>query len=143
MGNAEDFVLKNSSMETFLEMNNKLIILIDTRPEHIWRVSSPRTQHFESGKVLTVRGVDLKLSEISPMKKLLLTTRIESLESKLQHLIHCTGNPKVQIQNENVSEDYKYLFSNGSVIEFYNVEVDCTDGGHPCSFIDKEDNDPM
>ena len=88
-------------METFVEVNDKLIILIDTRPEHIWRVSSPRSQHFESGKVLTVRGVDLKLSEINSTKKLLLTTRIESLESKLQHLILCTGNPKVQIQNPN------------------------------------------
>ena len=136
--NAEKFVLTYNTLE-LSELNSKLIILIDSRPEHVWRVSSPRIHHFDSGKVLMVRDVDLKLFGISPEKKVLLTTSIESLQPKLQELIPCSDNPKLQIQNDKISENFKYLFSNGSVMEFQNIEVDCTDGGHPCRFQNNED----
>ena len=131
----DHFVFVNNTGIDFIEdQDGKVTIIIDARPEHLWRVSSPRTQTFNSGQMLMVRGVDMRRSDVNPSMSMLLTKDIDGIQFKLQDFMQCSKNPKIQInQNEEFEERNKYLFSNGSVMEFFDVVIDCQDSGHPCS----------
>ena len=131
----DHFVFVNNTGIDFIEdQDGKVTIIIDARPEHLWRVSSPRTQTFNSGQMLMVRGVDMRRSDVNPSMNMLLTKDIDGIQFKLQDFMQCSKNPKIQInQNEEFEERNKYLFSNGSVMEFFDVVIDCQDSGHPCS----------
>ena len=128
----DHFVFVNNTGIDFKD--GKVTIIIDARPEHLWRVSSPRTQTFNSGQMLMVRGVDMRRSDVNPSVNMLLTKDIDGIQFKLQDFMQCSKNPKIHInQNEEFEERNKYLFSNGSVMEFFDVVIDCQDSGHPCS----------
>ena len=68
-----------------------------------------------------------------------LTSDINGLESNIRNVLSCSHNPRIHLnQGEQFETRRKYLFNNGSVMEYFDVRINCQDGGHPCTIHDEE-----
>ena len=133
----DDFILTNTSMES--NDGNKMLIFMDENPEYKWRVSSPRSQTFANGQVIMVRFMDVKNTDLNQSKMIFLTSDINGLESNIRNVLSCSNNPRIHLdQGEPFETRSKYLFYNGSVMEYFDVRLHCQDGGHPCTIHDQE-----
>ena len=133
----DEFILTNTSMES--NDGNKMLIFMDTNPEYKWRVSSPRSQTFANGQVIMVRFMDVKNTDLNQSKMIFLTSDINGLESNIRNVLSCSNNPRIHLdQGEPFETRSKYLFHNGSVMEYFDVRLHCQDGGHPCTIHDQE-----
>ena len=128
----DDFILTNTSIES--NDDNKMLIFMDTNPEYKWRVSSPRSQTFADRQVIMVRFMDVKNTDLNQSKMIFLTSDINGLESNIKNVLSCSNNPRIHLdQGEPFETRSKYLFHNGSVMEYFDVRPRCQDGGHPCT----------
>ena len=133
----DDFILTNASMDA--NIDNKILIFMDTKPEYMWRVSSPRSQTFANRQVIMVRFMDVKNTDLNQSKMIFLTSDINGLESNIRNVLSCSNNPRIHLdQGEQFETRSKYLFHNGSVMEYFDVRISCQDGGHPCTIHDEE-----
>ena len=113
---------------------------MDTKPEFAWRVSSPKSGTFTNRQVIMVRFMDVRNTELNQSKMISLTSDINGLESNIRNLLSCSDNPRIYLeQDKHLETRRKYLFHNGSVMEYFDVMINCQDGGHPCTINDERE----
>ena len=84
--------------------------------------------------------MDVRNTELNQSKMISLTSDFNGLESNIRNLLSCSDNPRIYLdQGEHLETRRKQLFHNGSVMEYFDVMINCQDGGHPCTINDERE----
>ena len=136
----ESVIVTNSSHADFNHTYAKIIIILDTRSEFEWRVSSPTIEDMEGLRVLKIRQVDFKQKNFDQNKKMILTRNPENILATIKDMGQCSNDPKIIVEETNeIKTNVKYLLSNGAVVQYFNLKLNCHQGGYPCKDLKKQD----
>ena len=135
-------IITNKTDDHFDASNIDVVLLIDTRPAHEWRVSSPRRKIFPglSTPVLVVRQVDLSLQKLTLSGNLLVTSNISHLSHLLAAVSPCSQDSVVYINYQEEREERKksglkekyFSRQDGRILQDWDLIVSCTAEGFNC-----------
>ena len=130
------------------DQTSGVLIFQDIRPEYKWRASSPVEDilaHSETKMILT-RLLDFEMmpETFKQSKRIALVSSLTDISDVYKSLTRCTRDSEIIISNRKGKEEEinkKYLFSNGSIIEYKSVKENCVKDGHPCDIRNTNDYD--